>query len=333
MSMKSTIKTRKCVGCGCILQSDDDSKEGYLPYNKLLDENSIYCRRCFKIKNYSEKVINDSLIVDEGLVEKVNEKKNNYAFFLIDFLNICEESINTFKQIKLDKTLVISKCDLIIKDINLERIKENIIKDYNIDSNVIFISSKKNVNLNSIFSILDKNNKKETFILGYTNAGKSTLINYLKGNKQIVASSLPNTTLNFIEMDINGYKIIDTPGFNLKNTFYKKGEFELIKKLNPVYFISPISYVSKADQIFKIEDRLYLKDFNDNSITFYVSNLLSIKKIYKDEVNDYVVVDVLENSDLVIASVGFINIKNKCKVKVNKEMEKLITIRKSIFNK
>ena len=333
MSMKSTIKTRKCVGCGSILQSDDDSKEGYLPYNKLLDENSIYCRRCFKLKNYNEKVINDSLIVDEGLIEKVNEHKNSYAFFLIDFLNICEESINTFKQINLDKTLVISKCDLIIKDINLERIKNNIINDYDIKDNVIFISSKKNVNLNLIFSILDKNNKKESFILGYTNAGKSTLINYLKGNKQIVASSLPNTTLDFIEMDINGYKIIDTPGFNLKNTFYKNGEFELIKKLNPIYFVSPITYVSKENQIFKVEDRLYLKDFKDNSITFYISNLLSIKKIYKDEKDEYISYEVEDNSDLVIASVGFINIKNKCSVMINKEMKDLISIRKSIFTK
>lgn len=333
MSMKNTIKTRKCVGCGSILQSDDDSKSGYLPYVKLLDENSIYCRRCFKLKNYNEKVLNDSMIIDEGLIEKVNEYKDSYAFFLIDFLNICEESIRTFKQINLDKTLVISKCDLIIKDINLERIKQNIINDYDIKDNVIFISSKKNVNLNLIFSILNKNNKKESFILGYTNAGKSTLINYLKGNKQIVASSMPNTTLDFIEMDINGYKIIDTPGFNLKNTFYKKNEFELIKKLNPIYFISPISYVSKSDQIFKIEDRLYLKDFSDNSIIFYISNLLKINKIYKDEVKKYVTIDVEENSDLVIASVGFIRIKNKCSIKVNEEMKDLISVRKSIFNK
>ena len=35
-----------------------------------------------------------------------------------------------------------------------------------------------------------------------------------------------------------------------------------MKKINPKYFVSPKTYQTKKEQIFLIEDRLYLKDFN-----------------------------------------------------------------------
>ena len=328
MKVVSIMETKKCVGCGSILQCEDDSKVGYVPKLKYASAN--YCKRCFKLINYNEKVLHDLQMDDSQTIEKVN-KTENYVFFLVDFLNISDETINTFKKIKNDKTLIISKCDLIFKDINLDKIKNNIENIYNIKDNIIFLSSKKNYNINLIFSILKKNNRKKAYILGYTNAGKSTLINSLKKEDKIAMSTMPNTTLDFIEMNIEDYKIIDTPGFNLKNTFYNNDEFDLIKKVNPVYFVSPITYKTKDNQIFKVEDRLYLKDFKDNSITFYISNLIKIKKIYKDDDIKYTKIDIDNNSDIVIASLGFINVKKKCSLLINEDMINVIEIRNSII--
>lgn len=329
MKKESIIITKKCIGCGSILQNVDDSKVGFVPY-KNIDEAS-YCQRCFKLKNYNEKVMNEVLIDEKEVIDTVN-KNNSYVFFLVDFLNISQETINTFKTINVDKTLVISKSDLIFKDIKLDKVSNNLKEIYNIEDNIIFLSSKKNYNINSIFSILNKNNKKSCYILGYTNAGKSTLINNLKQDNKIVESSMPNTTLDFISIKINDYEIIDTPGFSLKNTFYKDNEYNLIKRMNPVYFVSPINYQVKENQIFLIEDRLFLKGFENNNITFYISNLIRIKKIYKDEDIKYKEIEVDDNSDIVISSLGFINVKKKCKLLINEELYDLINIRKSIFN-
>ncbi len=329
MKKESTIIIKKCLGCGSVMQNEDNSKVGYVPYEHI--EEADYCQRCFKLKNYNEKVMNEVLVDENEVIDIVN-KSNKYAFFLVDFLNISNETINTYKKISIDKTLVISKSDLIFRDIKLDKVKENLKNIYNLDDNIIFLSSKKNYNINTIFAILKKNNKKSSYILGYTNAGKSTLINSLKNDNQILESSVPNTTLDFINIKINDFEIIDTPGFNLKNTFYKDKEYELIKKMNPVYFVSPMNYQVKDNQIFLIEDRLFLKGFDNNNITFYISNLIRIKKIYKDEDIIYKEIDIDDNSDVVISSLGFINVKKKCKLLVNEELFDLINIRKSIFN-
>ncbi len=106
-----------------------------------------------------------------------------------------------------------------------------------------------------------------------------------------------------------------------------------MKRINPKYFVNPITYQSKTEQIFLLEDRLYLKGFNNNSITFYISNLIKIKKIYKDETIKYKSIDVDSNSDIVISTLGFINVKKSCKLLVNEDLYNLVEVRKSILSK
>ena len=328
MKKENTITIKKCQGCGATLQNIDNSKAGYVPYHNINE--ASYCQRCFKLKNYNEKVMNEVIVNEDEIINEINKSKS-YAFFLIDFLNISKFTIDSFKKININKTLVISKSDLIFKDINLDKIKNKIKSIYNINDNIIFLSSKKNYNTNLIFSVLNKNNIKKGYILGFTNAGKSTLINSLKEDDKILESSMPNTTLDFIKLKIKDYEIIDTPGFNYKNTFYKEKEFNLIKRLNPVYFVSPINYQVKDNQIFLIEDRLFLKNFGVNNITFYISNLIKIKKIYKDDDIEYKEIMINDNSDIVVSSLGFINVKKSCKLFVNKDMVDIIEIRDSII--
>ena len=322
------MEIKKCIGCGSLLQTSNKDNIGYIPLNKY--ENSYYCQRCFQLIHYNKKGLSDTLVDDNKIIDIVNDSKT-YAFFLIDLFNINEETINTYKKININKSLVISKCDLIINDLSIDKIKDNIKSIYGIDDNIIFLSSTKNKNINLIFRELDRNNKKNCYILGYTNAGKSTLINTLKEDSKITTSNLLNTTLDFIEMDINGYRIIDTPGFSYHNTIYEKDDYDLIKRINTKYFVRPITYQSKLDQIFKIEDKLFLKDFNYNSITFYMSNLIKIKKVYKDCDINYKEIKIDDNTDIVISSLGFINVKKKCIFKVNSKYYDLISIRKSII--
>ena len=41
---------KKCVGCGSIMQSLDETKLGYVRESKF--ESSEYCEKCFKMKHY-----------------------------------------------------------------------------------------------------------------------------------------------------------------------------------------------------------------------------------------------------------------------------------------
>ena len=88
--------SKKCIGCGSIIQHEDKNKIGYAPIPKSGE--AKYCERCFKITHYNEKLILPLENINEYIIDEVN-KNSEYVFFMIDLLNINEETINTFKSI------------------------------------------------------------------------------------------------------------------------------------------------------------------------------------------------------------------------------------------
>ena len=320
--------TKTCLGCGITLQTTDINQVGYIPENKYDD--SLYCQRCFKLIHYAKKEVNKPNINNKELLDIIN-KSNSYAFFLVDLYNLNSEIINTFNQIKIPKTLLINKSDLIPRGVKLFYLKENIQRVYNIKSDVIFISTKKDIGKNTFINPLINNHTDTAYILGYTNAGKSSLINKLLTNKVITTSNMPNTTLDLINLKLDDYNIIDTPGFTLSKTFYQDDDWDLIKRINASHTIKPITYQTKENQIFMIEEKIFLKNFDENSITFYLSNLVKLKKLYKEDKLSYKEVIIPENSDVVITNIGFINIKAPCHMMINEEALDLIEVRPSLF--
>ena len=329
---------KKCIGCGSILQSDDRNKIGYIIKEKISD--AKYCERCFKITNYNEKIIVPLKGINTYIIDEIN-KDDKYVFFLVDFLNINKVTIDTFKQIKNNKTLVISKLDIIHRSIKQNLIINWLKEVYGITENIIFISSVKKLNTGSIENILERNNQKEAYILGYTNAGKSTLINKLCienniTNNKITTSLIPNTTLDFIKIKLNdNLTIIDSPGFTLNQTLYNDNEFELIERINPKTFLKPITHQTKDITSIIIENKIRITPQNKNSLTFYTSNKINITKVFNDnnelKDNKETIYNIKDNSDIVIKGLGFINIKKECNLIINSEYQDLIEIRKSMF--
>ncbi len=329
---------KKCSGCGAVLQSKNKESKGYIPKEKMFDSN--YCERCFQIIHYNKKTVTKLENINSYLISEVNTK-SKFVYFLIDFLNINQETINTFKNIKVPKTLIISKLDVIPKSIKEEVIINWLRENYNITEEVIFQSTKKNTNTKSIIRNLEERNITECYFLGYTNAGKSTLINKLssfanESYEEITTSLIPNTTIDFIKIRLNEkICIVDSPGFTLNNTIYREDEFELIKKINPKNFLKPTTYQLKDIASILIEDKIRLKSSINNSLTFYISNDINIERVFEKNTKltnkKEIIINIPENSDLVIKSLGFINIKKACKLTINSECKELFEVRKSMF--
>lgn len=313
---------KKCVGCGIVLQSDDSLKLGYIPKEKY--EDSLYCQRCFKLIHYNKKAINKTNLNNDEIIDVINND-NAYVYFLVDLYNINSEIINSFKKIKNKKMLIINKSDLIPRSISIQYLKRQIMDIYDIN-NIRFASvhiSDEGYLLNNI-----RNNRfTKCYIVGYTNAGKSSLINNLVGGNKITTSNMPNTTIDFISMNIDGLEIIDSPGFTLKNNIYQDDDWNLIKRINASHYIKPITYQTKNEQIFNIENKIFMTNFGYNNITLYLSNLVNIKKEYKLNNAVYQSVHIPENSDLIINNIGFINIKKECNIRVNEDVMNLIEVR------
>ncbi|MBE6161374.1 MAG: GTPase RsgA [Firmicutes bacterium] len=324
---------RKCVGCGIKLQSENENKLGYVKKEKL--DSAKYCERCYKMKHYNEVKIT-ALPKDQNQILKSVESKGYFVFYMVDLFNLTSEVIKTYKSIKNPKCMVLSKIDLLPKSFNFNKIVSWLESTYKIKEEIIFLSSVKRVNINKIFKILDEKNMTSCFIMGYTNSGKSTLINAISNLDEINTSMIPNTTLDFINIHVDKYKIIDSPGFISNDNIYTNDDLSLIKKMNVKKYIKPRNYQIKPGCSIIIENKVRVTNLNDiNSFTFYLSNLIDLRKVYEN--NDYLkeyelkTYHVKDNTDIVIKGLGFINVKKECDINIYINNHNLIEFRKSFL--
>ena len=328
---------KKCSGCGYALQSDNPHKLGYIPN---INSKNTLCQRCFKIIHYNDAKV-ASLKIDEEEILNVINNSDNHALFLIDFLNINKKTIKLFHKIKRPKTLLISKCDIIPYSFNKNKIINWLSDYYKIDNDIIFISALKNTNISTLINYLYAKEIKVAYLLGFTNVGKSSLVNSIVkyqdlDYKAITTSLIPNTTLDFMNIKINkNLTIIDSPGFLLNKNIYDNNDLDFIKKVNPKKFLKPITYQLKENTSILIEDKIRIDNLeNKNNLTFYLSNQLKLTKVYNNERLKnlkYKEIEIPKNSDIVILGLGFINVKKSCKLGIYISDLSLIEIRPSFF--
>lgn len=308
--------TKKCLGCGIVLQTIDNQKEGYIDN---IEKN--ICERCFKLKNYGEykEVTLDNVIYKEILSEIPN---NALVVYLTSLLNINLDYIKHFKNV----IIVLTKKDLLpksVKDYKLINYISNITTNY---LDIEIISSVKNYNLDNLLSKIKKySNKEEVYFVGMTNSGKSTLINKLIKNYsdtdiEITTSMYPSTTLNKIEINLNDLKIIDTPGLLSEGSILNNLNLKEIKKITPKKEIKPRSYQLKGKGSLLIDDYIRIDYYTDNNITIYLANNLKITKMTHDnnrlKDTNKINFTLKKDKDIVIEDLCFIKFTKGCNIDI-----------------
>lgn len=286
----------KCVGCGIKLQEKDKNELGYTP-----NLNNALCERCFKLKNYNILTNKGININNDKLINKINEL-NTCVLFLVDFINLDSEVIDAYKKIKSKKILIITKADIIPKNIKYQKLIQNIKNIYEIKEDLILTSSKTKLNIKTITKICLE--EKNICLAGFTNAGKSSLINALVGS-DITVSKKSNTTQDFIKLNVDGINIYDAPGF-MSN----------INRENiPRSIIRPITYQFPSKHYLLIQD-IKLNILENSNFTIYVGNEANIIRRKENE-NVECKIIVPKNSDVIIKGFCFINFKNTCMISLN----------------
>lgn len=286
----------KCVGCGIKLQEKDKNELGYTP-----NLNNALCERCFKLKNYNILTNKGINIDNDKLINKINEL-NTCVLFLVDFINLDSEVIDAYKKIKSKKILIITKADIIPKNIKYQKLIQNIKNIYEIKEDLILTSSKTKLNIKTITKICLE--EKNICLAGFTNAGKSSLINALVGS-DITVSKKSNTTQDFIKLNVDGINIYDAPGF-MSN----------INRENiPRSIIRPITYQFPSKHYLLIQD-IKLNILENSNFTIYVGNEANIIRRKENE-NVECKIIVPKNSDVIIKGFCFINFKNTCMISLN----------------
>lgn len=313
---------KKCIGCGLKLQTDDELKDGYI--RKENSERSSLCERCFRIQNYNEYKVVDRTNKDFSKIFKKVDKSKDLVLLVVDLLNIGE--IETLKDyIHNDIILVLTKRDLVPKKIYEEKLLHYFdTLPLNIVDKII-ISSKNNYHLDELMELVFEHKKsKNVYVVGITNAGKSTLINkiiydYSVLDSKITTSILPSTTLDTIEVPISEDLVfIDTPGLLIEHSIVDKVDPETLRRIVPKSEVKPMIFQVKSDQIFLVDQLVRLEVKEDNNIVFYLSNNLPIMRYYKDNEKlkdlEKHELKVSESEDIVVEGLGFIKVMKKADI-------------------
>lgn len=325
----------KCIGCGAVLQNSDVSKEGYIKNNGNL------CERCFRIKHYNEykqvSKTNEDFI---PILKDINNTKD-LVVLVLDLFNLPQNLDIITNNINNEVLLVLTKRDILPKSIYDENIFKYI-DNYKLNYvDKIIISSIKNYNFDLLLEKINKYKKsKNVYVVGFTNAGKSTMINHLikhysNLDLEITTSILTSTTLNTIEVPLlDDLTLLDTPGILESGNIIDYLDNTLIKKIIPKKEIKPITYQIKNKQTILIDSICNMEVSNTN-LTIYMSNSLNIKRVYK-EINNYnkrkIVIDK-KNTDIVILGLGFIRIMEPCTIYLDIDDKVKVFTRKSLIGK
>lgn len=334
-------ESKKCLGCGVELQEENVLQEGYT----TTLENDI-CQRCFRLKNYGEyqsitKTNEDYLKIIDDIA-----KTKDLVVYVADLMNL-EKNMQELRSMLPNKMiLVLNKKDVFPKSVKEEKLI-NYINSMGLNfEEIIVVSANKNYNIDYLIKrIKYYQPTKDVYVIGYTNAGKSSLINKIlkavsEEQRELTMSPLPSTTLNAMRIDIDEHlTIVDTPGLVDLSSIINHVDDKMIKKISPRKEIKPRTYQLRKNQSLIIEDliRIDYVEGEKNSFTLYISNDLKVKRLLNlfnnEELKEEhkITYNVKYDEDLVISGLGFIKIVNKCiiDVYINKDVDSFM--RKSLI--
>lgn len=326
----------KCIGCGAHLQDINKDNIGY-----TRNLNNDLCERCFRIRNYNDYkfVIKDN--EDYIKILKNISKTNDLVVLVVDLFNISKDLNIMSKYISNDILLVLTKRDILPKSCYDKKFIEYF-NNYNlniIDS--VIVSSTKNYNFDILFDKINNYKKSNNvYVVGFTNSGKSTLINkilynYSNNNTLITTSSLPSTTIDSINVKVNDDLIlIDTPGILDNGDIINYIDGSVLKRIIPKNEIKPITYQINNKENIYIDDLVIISIEGNTSATIYVSNKLNIRKNYREVKEENLVKSKLyidDNCDLVIQGLGFIKFTKKSKVDIYLKEGISVFVRKNLI--
>ena len=332
---------KRCKGCGVLLQDENLLQEGYT--TNL--ENDL-CQRCFRMKNYGEyQVITKS---NDEYIEILKEvgKTKDLVLYITDLLNL-EKNIGQIRSIIPNKMiLVLNKMDIFPRSVKEEKLKRYLANnDVNFEE-IIVISTEKNYNIDYLLKRIKYfQTSRNVYVVGHTNAGKSSLINKLIKNysdktQELTMSPLPSTTLNMVNIEINDYlNLIDTPGLVDAGSILNHVSPEMVKKISAKKEIKPRTYQLKKNQSIIIEDlvRIDYVEGERNSFTVFVSNDVKVKRLLNlfnnEELKDKnkTTYKMKYDEDLVVSGLGFIKIVNKGTIDVYVDKDVDAFTRKSLI--
>ncbi|MFF5995580.1 ribosome biogenesis GTPase YqeH [Lysinibacillus sp. KU-BSD001] len=281
-----------CIGCGAVIQTEDQTAVGYAPVSSL-EKETVICQRCFRLKNYNEiqpvsltdddflRILN-GLGQQEGLIVKIVD--------IFDFNGSWLPGLHRFVG-KNPVLLVANKADLLPKSVKANKVINWLKREAKAlglnPVDVMLVSAHKGKGMAEVVDAIESHrNGKDVFVVGCTNVGKSTFINRIikraTGEGEVITTShFPGTTLDMIEIPLDdGSALYDTPGIINHHQMAHYLDASELKYIMPKKEIKPKVYQQNEGQTLFI-GALARFDFvkgERSAFTVHVANDLPIHR-------------------------------------------------------
>jgi len=218
----------RCIGCGAMIQTTDKTAPGYTPQSALdkgIENNEVYCQRCFRLRHYNE-IVPVGLTDDDflNLLTQIRDA-NALIVYVVDIFDFNGSVIPGLHRFVGDNPILLvgNKEDLLPRSLKRSKLQDWLRQRANeaglrpID--ITLLSAKTNQSVDGLLKLIDKyRGDRDVYVVGVTNVGKSTLINQIirqnTGVKDLITTSrFPGTTLDKIELPLDDeHVLVDTPG-------------------------------------------------------------------------------------------------------------------------
>lgn len=297
--MEDNIKvTAHCFGCGAELQNEEPSKTGYIPAQKLLNNEPLLCQRCFRLQHYGIVPHGVSMTSDYISIIKKAVNKKCLIIYVVDlFAFECSLIHEVNELIKDSKVLIVAnKRDVLPKSIDDQKLIDFVSKRLAAEGvnpvKIIISSAMKNYNLDDIIKVaMDERDDKDVYVIGAASVGKSSIINcllksYSNKTKHFISTSpFPGTTLDVIEVPIDNKSFFyDTPGLLLEDSIFAHIENNVMRYVVPRSEIKTRTFQINDHQSLIIGGlaRLDFLKGTKTGFTFYISNDVDIHRTRLD---------------------------------------------------
>jgi len=355
-----------------MIQTTDPKKPGFAP-STALEKESLLCKRCFRLKHYNE--VQEVSITDDDFLKMISSigESKGLIVHLVDLFDVSGSLIKSLPRLTGDNQIILvgNKIDLLPKSVNKRKVTDWLrsqAKAAGIKvADVFLISAEKGHGFKELANKIEALRKeKDVYIVGSTNVGKSTFINYLikqsTGMEHVITTSyFPGTTLGFIEvpLDERAY-LIDTPGIVNKQQVIHYVSKKDLKIITPKREVKARVYQLNSNQslFFGGLARIDFIKGEKTSFTCYFSNELSIHRtklekaddLYRNHLGDMLTppdkdtinklpeltessfrVESDEKTDIVFPGLGWVSVQGSITVRTYSPKGVAVSLRKSLI--